>query len=78
MVRSNIIYELINSLSVVSASSGYLLLLFLLLSLLSQSLPVFFLCIGRVQTMNLERQSLESIILFIIIVSNYLSGGSLN
>ena len=65
MVRSNIIYELINSLSVVSASSGYLLLLFLLLSLLSQSLPVFFLCIGRVQTMNLERQSLESIILFI-------------
>ena len=37
----------------------------LLLSLLSQSLPVFFLCISRAQTMHLEHQSLKSIILFI-------------
>ena len=40
-------------------------LLLLLLSLLSQSLLVFFLCISRAQTMHLERQSLKSIILFI-------------
>ena len=39
--------------------------LLLLLSLLSQSLLVFFLCISRAQTMHLERQSLKSIILFI-------------
>ena len=39
--------------------------LLLLLSLLSQSLLVFFLCISRAQTMLLERQSLKSIILFI-------------
>ena len=37
--------------------------LLLLLSLLSQSLLVFFLCFSRVQTMHLER--LKSIILFI-------------
>ena len=41
-----------------------LLLLLLLLSLLSQSLLVFFLCISRVQTMHLERQSLKSIIYY--------------
>ena len=35
------------------------------MSLLSQSLLVFFLCISRAQTMHLERQSLKSIILFI-------------
>ena len=40
-------------------------ILLLLLSLLSQSLLVFFLCISRAQTMHLERQSLKSIILFI-------------
>ena len=44
------------------------LLLLLLLSLLSQSLLVFFLRISRVQTMHLERQSLKSIILFIHII----------
>ena len=41
------------------------LLLLLLLSQLSQSLLVFFLCISRAQTMHLERQSHKSIILFI-------------
>ena len=41
-----------------------LFLLLLLLSLLSQSLLVFFLCISRAQTMHLRRQSLKSIILF--------------
>ena len=39
--------------------------MFLLLSLLSQSLLVFFLYISRAQTMHLERQSLKSVILFI-------------
>ena len=39
--------------------------LLLLLSLLSQSLLVFFMCISRAHTMHLERQSLKSIILFI-------------
>ena len=42
--------------------------LLLLLSLLSQSLLVFFLCISRAQTMHLERQSLKSIITTIIII----------
>ena len=37
----------------------------LLFSLLSQSLPVFFLCISWAQTTHLEHQSLKSIILFI-------------
>ena len=41
------------------------ILLLLLLSLLSQSLLVFFLRISRAQTMHLEHQSLKSIILFI-------------
>ena len=40
-------------------------IIILLLSLLSQSLLVFFLCISRAQTMHLECQSLKSIILFI-------------
>ena len=39
--------------------------MFLLLSLLSQSLLVFFLYISRAQSMHLERQSLKSVILFI-------------
>ena len=45
-----------------SSSSHFSLLL---LSLLSQSFLVFFLCISRAQTMHLERQSLKLIILFI-------------
>ena len=37
----------------------------LLLSFLSQSLLVFFLCISQAQTMHLKHQSLKSIILFV-------------
>ena len=48
-----------------SVNGGNKQILLLLLSLLSQSLLVFFLHISRVQTMHLERQSLKSIILFI-------------
>ena len=50
----------------------------LLLSLLSQSLLVFFLCISRAQTMNLEHQSLTSIILYTlsILYTKYLSEDS--
>ena len=48
--------------------SRTLRVLLLLLSPLSQSLLVFFLCISRAQIMRLKHQSLKSIILFIIII----------